>query len=71
MYASMNRELANVHISGFMRKELFLKQDLKLTDEAPCETMASAAIPDTSGQQGSLLHQNVALIHSQNDSPVQ
>lgn len=46
--ASINRETASVHIRGFMG--LFPKQVLKLPEEAPCETLASAVNPDTASK---------------------
>lgn len=45
---SINRETASVHIRGFMG--LFPQQVLKLPDKAPCETLASAVIPDTASK---------------------
>lgn len=67
--ASINRETASIHIRGFMG--LFPKQVLKLPDEAPCETLASAVIPDTASKvlspkcrvpfSGSTTHQHVSL----------
>lgn len=61
--------MASVHIRGFMG--LFPKQVLKLPDEAPCETLASVAIPDTASKflspncrisfTGSTTHRYVSL----------
>lgn len=63
--ASINRETASVHIRGFMG--LFPKQVLKLPEEAPCETLASAVNPDTASKvrsptfTGSTTHRYISL----------